>query len=188
MHDKAIEAYTLAIDLNPEFYQAYLNLGSLLARLGRIREATMFYSKALKIKPDYAEAHFNLGNMFLDRSELDRAVECYERALLIRPEFSGALCNLGVAHGYSGQFIEAHRYLELAVRSDASDPKAHYNVGVSCLLLGMQERAREVCMYLETLDMNLSTRLAGMLENPSSLMDFKAQFSTSPNRTDEFEP
>ena len=48
-----MQAFNNAIDLNPNFAEAYKNMGSCLKEQDKIDEAITAYSKALSIKPDY---------------------------------------------------------------------------------------------------------------------------------------
>jgi tetratricopeptide (TPR) repeat protein len=60
--DAAIEHYRKAITLEPEYAEAYYNLGIALQGLRRIEDAVECYRKALALKSDYTEAHSNLGS------------------------------------------------------------------------------------------------------------------------------
>ena len=57
--EEAIEAYTKAVSLKPDFAEAHNNLGISYRNLGKLEEAIEAYNKALSIKPDYAEAYNN---------------------------------------------------------------------------------------------------------------------------------
>ena len=50
--------------MNPNYAEAYNNLGFTLWQLGRLDDAEVSYTKALTIKPDYAEALYNRGYLF----------------------------------------------------------------------------------------------------------------------------
>ena len=45
------------IELNPNFAEAYLNLGNILQNLEIFKEAENSYRKATELKPDFKEAH-----------------------------------------------------------------------------------------------------------------------------------
>ena len=46
-----------AIEIKPDFAEAYINLGIILKNLGKLQEAVLSYRKAIEIKPDIAEVH-----------------------------------------------------------------------------------------------------------------------------------
>ena len=50
-----------AILLNPNFPEAYVNLGVSLQSKGKIDEAIATYRKAIELRPEIAETHYRLG-------------------------------------------------------------------------------------------------------------------------------
>ena len=55
----AVTYYECAIELNPDYAEAYNNLGIASMTKGKFDEAMAHFDRAIAIKPDYAEAHFN---------------------------------------------------------------------------------------------------------------------------------
>ena len=53
-------SYRKAIELKPDFAEAYLNLGHLLKNTSMLKEAEFSYRKAIELNPNYAEAYFSL--------------------------------------------------------------------------------------------------------------------------------
>ena len=54
--EEAIEAYSKALAIKPDYAEAYNNMGNALKDQGKLEEAIEAYSKALAIKPDYEAA------------------------------------------------------------------------------------------------------------------------------------
>lgn len=69
----AIEDYTHAIALNPEFAEAYYQRGLAYAKKGELDKAITDYTKAIALKPDYADAYYNRGGAFLRLGEQEKA-------------------------------------------------------------------------------------------------------------------
>ncbi len=59
--DAAIESYKKALEIKPDYAEAYYNMGNALKNKGNPEAAIDSYKQALKIKPDYAEAYNNMG-------------------------------------------------------------------------------------------------------------------------------
>jgi superkiller protein 3 len=54
--EEAIASYDKALEIKPDFHEAWNNRGNALDNLGRLEDAIASYDKALEIKPDYHEA------------------------------------------------------------------------------------------------------------------------------------
>ena len=50
--EEAIATYQQVIKINPDFYQAYINLGEILSEQGIVDEAISCYRRALELKPN----------------------------------------------------------------------------------------------------------------------------------------
>ena len=59
--DAAIESYKKALEIKPDYAEAYYNMGIALKDKGDTEAAIDSYKQALKIEPDYAEAYNNMG-------------------------------------------------------------------------------------------------------------------------------
>ncbi|QQR58241.1 MAG: tetratricopeptide repeat protein [Candidatus Melainabacteria bacterium] len=86
--DKAIEAYTEAIKLEPQNTLAYVRRGKDYIILGEDALATSDLATALKINPKCAEAHYNLGWMYYMRKKYEQALDQYNKAIQIEPSES----------------------------------------------------------------------------------------------------
>ena len=78
---KAINAYTKALAIKPDYAQAYNNTGVTLQHMGKLEKATVAYKKAISIKPDYAEAYNNMGAVLQEQGKLKDAMMAYSKAL-----------------------------------------------------------------------------------------------------------
>ena len=93
--EKALESYTKAINSNPEYLEAYLNLGEVLQKLGKFKDSEVSYKRLISLKPEYAEAHNNLG-IALDKQGLSKEAEkSYRKAIAIKYDLPQAHYNLG---------------------------------------------------------------------------------------------
>ena len=88
---------TTAISINPNYAEAFNNMGIALNEQGKPEEAIAAYTKALSIRPDYAEAFNNMGNALKEMDRLDDAIEAYKEALEINGDYPEAYFNTGNA-------------------------------------------------------------------------------------------
>lgn len=94
-YNEAVATYKEAIQLNPSFTEAYLNLATALKELGRNGESAKNCKKAIKLNPDFAEAHCVLGEAQNNLEQPKDAIKSFKKALLLKPGFSEACIGLG---------------------------------------------------------------------------------------------
>lgn len=82
---EAIDQYTAAIALDPNYSEYYNERASLLLKANRLAEAAADYRKAISLSPPYAEVWTNLGQCHRLSGEMAAALACYTRALDLSP-------------------------------------------------------------------------------------------------------
>src|SRR6202034_142275 len=76
------------IERNPKAWMAHDNLGALMLREGRVKEAIVHFRKAVEIDAEQAEPEANLGNALLQNGDVDEAIAQYDNALRIKPNYA----------------------------------------------------------------------------------------------------
>ena len=84
-HEEAIEKYSMAIELVPDFYEAIDNRAFCKMDLGRWTDAIEDFRLSLAINPESLLAEFSIGECFLRLSDYQQAKEQFEKALIIDP-------------------------------------------------------------------------------------------------------
>ena len=108
------------IRINPNFAEAYSNLGNSLRELGDLTAAVQFYLKAIKLKPRFCDAYNNLASTHMQLGQIKQAVETYQMALVLNPKLVDAHSNLGNLYKAQGRLQAAKKcYLEaIKIRPD----------------------------------------------------------------------
>ena len=70
-----------AVEIDPEYVEAWNNLGNTLAELGRGARAVVAYERALELEPSYADAHFNLAATLEGLNRFEEACQHWEAYL-----------------------------------------------------------------------------------------------------------
>lgn len=123
---EAIALFEKALQLEPELAMAHNNLGLVYQTIGRLKEAREEFLKAIELDTDdlaVAYAHNNLGNLLRQQGDYDGAMKQYLLALRRRPDYAVAWVNLGDMHAKRGNFAEAVRCYEEALKLDPNLPK-----------------------------------------------------------------
>ncbi len=85
--DAAIKCFKEAIDLDPNYANAYFNLGATLGRFGEAKEAEEACKKAISLKPEEPDAYSQLGLILILQNRDEDALLCFNKFLeLADPE------------------------------------------------------------------------------------------------------
>jgi tetratricopeptide (TPR) repeat protein len=91
-YEKAAECFKKIIDLDPNNYRAWYNLGIAYFNLNKTEDALNAYNRTLEIKPDYMYCYYNIGLLYeASKGDLEKALEYYEKALTYNNKFVYAL-------------------------------------------------------------------------------------------------
>ena len=90
----ALEAYQKAVELDPDFSDAYVNMGNVYYLQELFVDADRCYRLAIACDPDHAKAYFNLGNTLDELHCTQEAVGCFQKSLERDPTFPDAHYNL----------------------------------------------------------------------------------------------
>lgn len=128
-HEDAIKYYSYAIQLNPQFFRAYINIGDSYNKIGDNKNAIKNYTYALQINPHDAIAFYNRGNIYLDMKNYEAAIIDYKFFILLEPQFALAYNNRGVAYKNLGKDADAIKDYKYAIELDPKLGIAHWNLG-----------------------------------------------------------
>lgn len=103
--------YQLALEIDPDHSDAWVNLGRLLHEEGDLETAVAHYGRALARRPGDPVAHYNLALALEDREDFGGAITHYRAALETDPDFADAHFNLGRLLERSGNRREAMAHL-----------------------------------------------------------------------------
>ena len=129
-YDKAIADYSKAIELDPQFVEAYNNRGIDREKQKDYEKAIADYSKAIDLSPGYAAAYNNRGNAWGDKKDYEKAIADYAKAIELDPRYAAAYNNRGTAWGEKKDYDKAIVDFSKAIELDPRYAEAYYNRGV----------------------------------------------------------
>ena len=141
--DAAINNYKKALKINPDYPDAYNNMGNALKDKGDLEAAIESYKQALKIKPDYAQAYNNMGIALKGKGDLEAAIESYKQALKIKPDYAQAYNNMGSALSEKGDLEAAIESYKQALKIKPNYAEVYNNMGIALKDKGDLEAAIE---------------------------------------------
>jgi len=145
-----------ALQLNPSYTEAALNLAVTYNDRGKFAEARSIYSR-IKERPTgdttaldpfargkLANMHADLAQAYTDANMVREAIGEYEKAVLLCPDFSDLRTKLATLLRQTGELTRAREQYEAAVATRPKYVQAHVLLGVTHLALGDLDRA-EAC-------------------------------------------
>lgn len=79
--DLAVDTYKRAIELQPNFPDAYCNLANALKEQGKVDDAEDCYNTALQLSPTHADSLNNLANIKREQGKIEESIRLYCKAL-----------------------------------------------------------------------------------------------------------
>lgn len=93
---EAIDALRLALEVEPQYVEARLNLAVILKLQGELADAIVECRRVIERDPANATAHSELGHILKDMGQHTEAITSYRRALAINPGIAQAQSNLAL--------------------------------------------------------------------------------------------
>jgi tetratricopeptide (TPR) repeat protein len=126
---QALDNYTRAIELDPNYAEAYANRGSAFYTQGNRAAAMANYTRAIELDPKLAVAYYNLGFAHYDQGDPAAAIADYTQAIELDPKLAQAYINRGSAFHAQGDLAAAIADYTQAIELAPEDADAYYNRG-----------------------------------------------------------
>ena len=141
---EAIAELRKAVELDPKYAAAHLNLAYAYDGQGQIDEAMAEYQTVIALEPANLFAHNNLGVLYDKQGRYEEAIIEFERVLQIDPSNATARQNLenaknskGIVEEREERFARARK----AVEANPDDARASYELGRLHASFGEKDQA-----------------------------------------------
>ena len=135
----AESCYRQAVQVAPDFAEAYANLGLLLEQKPDAVAAEACYRRSIELNPAYPQTHLNLGALLASQKRFAEAELAYIQAILLRQDGPAGWSNLGVLYACTKREQEAEQCYRNAIALDSSYRKARFNLSYLLLRQGRFE-------------------------------------------------
>lgn len=140
-YDKAIEAYTAAINLSPEDADNYYNRGNVYADLKEYNMAVEDFTKSIEINPKDDKVYNDRGYCYDELGEYPKAVEDYTKAIEYNPQLAIAYSNRGRAYFNMEDYQKALNDFIKAIELKPDFANAYNNRGYTYSSMGEYQKA-----------------------------------------------
>lgn len=128
-NDMAVDLIRRAINTNPLYFEAHMNLCVVLKVLKQFDEAVDIYQKALSIHPRSSDVCYELGLLLQNLERPEEAITYYQKAIDIKPDYFEAYNNLGNIYAQLGKVDEEETAYRKALAIKPSVAEMHSNLG-----------------------------------------------------------
>lgn len=137
----ARSSFQTAVEQNPDFFEAYFQLGMIFATEGNPL-AIEYYDNAIRIKPEQVEPYYNKGLLCQELGMYNEALKSYSELLKIDPTYKEAHFNMGFVNMYYlKEYNQGSVHFNNAIKVAPNYYQAYYNRGYCYELLGDIQRA-----------------------------------------------
>ncbi len=148
---KALEFLDRVVQLDPEAYQAHLEMGRIYLSSQRFGDALVAMERALAVNPECHEAFRIMARAHRMQGRLDEAAEAYRRATEVAPQVSNYFFQLSDLQLQLGDTEEAMRTLRRLTETDPRNSRAFRDLGEMQESSGDLEGARSSFLALTRL-------------------------------------
>lgn len=118
-----------AIELNPENYSAYVELGIIYKEQERFNDAEDAFKKAIELKSDDGRAYEGLGWIYKYQRRLIEAEQVFKKAVELNPDDGRVYGGLGLIYKDQRRYIEAEEVFKKIIELNPDDHWAYLALG-----------------------------------------------------------
>ncbi len=179
-YPEAIDAYKLAIRLDPNYAPAFGGLGDAYLNSGNSQQAEVAYKEQARLSPNDAQAQFDLGYFYNAMGRHGEAFQPLVKATSLDPNFAEAFYGIGYAYLRGTEFEKSIGYLRSAVRLKPDYGEAYFGLGQAYAKLGKADLANEQVKKLNTIDAKLARRLEKEIQSELASATTESSQPTAP--------
>lgn len=173
LYQEAENSLIKAINIYPEYYDAYNNLGLTYSETQKFPQAVQIFKKLLSINPEYYKGYFNLSVALDKQNNVQEAITSMQQYVKTQPNNAKGHYQLGVLFGKIQQFDQAIRSLETSRQLNPNDTETLLFLGQA---YGIQkDNAKAVAYFNQVLQIN--PRHSGAYFNLGLGSMFSGQFA-----------
>lgn len=138
--------FELALEYNPRFTEAWVNLGWVALQRGNFEQAAHHFARARSLNADLPTPHQGLGVLAERRGKVSTAEGHYRDALAVAPDFAEARMNLGRLLFARGAFDEAREQFARLTEVAPENPAGYLGLAEAYLKLDRVTEGEEALL------------------------------------------
>ena len=160
-HDRAIEDYNKAIELDINNINAYRNRGSAYRKKDEYDQTIEDFNKAIGLDTSNAAAYLNRGSAYRKKDEYDRAIEDFNKAIGLDTSNVDGYLSRGIVYGIKGEHDLAIEDFDKALSLNPNDADGYLSRGIAYGIKGEYDLAFKDILCAVKKDKNLISLHSG---------------------------
>lgn len=140
-YEEALEEFLAALESEPEFLVARINLGRSYMFQGDTEEALLVFQDVLRRDPTAQDVENSVGNIHMERGDMQQAEGHFLRALEIEPNDTDVLNSLGILCERQERWQESIAFYRRVTEVDPDYGEGYNNLGNVLKQLGQLQQA-----------------------------------------------
>ena len=132
--------FTLAIEKNPVFTNAFTYRAITRSRLGNYDDALQDFHEAIELRPDLPNPYYSRGVTRLLNKQYKEAIEDFDMFIRHEKKVADVYINRGMSYLYLKDTLQAYENFTTAIRTNREDPNGYNR---RSMLLMQQKRFKE---------------------------------------------
>jgi tetratricopeptide (TPR) repeat protein len=110
--ERAIQSYTKASTLDPEYAQAMMMLGYAYSSIGEQEKALSYMQRYIELAPEAGDPRASYADLLVRVGRYEEALEQYRKALELQPDYWYAMQQIARVYGLMGRLRESEEYVK----------------------------------------------------------------------------
>ena len=138
---RAINSFKKSVEIEPEQFDAWVNLGQLYAGLGD-PIAESYFDNAIETDPENPLTWHAKADYLSDQNDLNGALDMYRKINVLDPQYEEAYYNAGLLYLDLDSIPQAYQQFDLAINIFPLHIRAYYYRGLSAEAMGNVDQAK----------------------------------------------
>lgn len=140
--NKAISSFQTCVEVDPGFYNAYMQLGLIYSK-NKDDQAIQYFENAGKLAENKREALYAIAYHFQSKKEFNQAIKEYKYMLSVNPKDHEVFYNIGYCYIDLDSLDKAYKHFDMALKLQPQYTGAYYMKGYVSELVGNKAEALE---------------------------------------------
>lgn len=125
-YNAAIEYFSKAIEIMPDYTDAYFYRGGSYQGMDKYKLAISDYSMVIKLDRSYTDAYFYRGNCYIELDDYTSAIKDLNKTIKLDPNYAEAYSQRADIHRYKDKYFQAINDYTIAIRLEPKTADSYY--------------------------------------------------------------